>query len=341
MPTRNKYIDSIKGIAIILVILPHCIQYGSGQSFQNDCLFYDNSIFKFIYTFHMPVFMLISGYLYRFTVQKYSYESIIKSRITSLLIPILIWHSLYILVKYIEVGDEYFANFYFSSYVRYLWFLWAVFWNSLIVAFVNKLTNDSPAIYLLLFILFLFLPNIYNINYYVYMYPYYICGYYLNDCQSQTLTYIKNKLTSSTCIIILSFLFILLLHYYSREYYVYESGTSIIHNKSISIPMILINIYRWTIGFIGSFLFFTLSAFLYDKSKELIIKMYLSEIGKRTLGIYIISDYSFRFFYYLPIYELNYFFIIIEAILILCASFIVTLELESNYFTRKLLLGGR
>ena len=63
---RNLYIDLIKGIAIITVIIGHLIQYTSVGNFN----FYENYIYKFIYSFHMPLFMLISGYLFYFSLIK-------------------------------------------------------------------------------------------------------------------------------------------------------------------------------------------------------------------------------------------------------------------------------
>ena len=95
MSIHNQYIDYIKGITIILVIIPHCIQYGSGADYLNKCVFYENPIFKFIYTFHMPVFMIISGYLFKFSINRHSFNDIVRSRVTTLLIPILLWHYQY------------------------------------------------------------------------------------------------------------------------------------------------------------------------------------------------------------------------------------------------------
>lgn len=60
---RSVVIDFIRGIAIILVILGHNIQYGSGVSYYTNELYFDNVLFKLIYSFHMPLFALISGYL--------------------------------------------------------------------------------------------------------------------------------------------------------------------------------------------------------------------------------------------------------------------------------------
>ncbi len=33
---RNSYLDILKGFSILLVVLGHCIQYGSGSSLRHD-----------------------------------------------------------------------------------------------------------------------------------------------------------------------------------------------------------------------------------------------------------------------------------------------------------------
>lgn len=47
---RIQFIDRLKGLAIILVVIGHL-----GLSQVNE------GIVKFIYTFHMPLFMFLSG----------------------------------------------------------------------------------------------------------------------------------------------------------------------------------------------------------------------------------------------------------------------------------------
>ena len=341
MTYRNKYVDLLKGLAMILVIIPHCIQYGSGNTYLNECMFYDNPIFKFIYSFHMPVFMLISGYLFKYSIIKHSFSTLIKNRITTLIIPIFIWHSLYIIIKYFIFGDGTLNNFYYSSYLKCLWFLWAVFWNSIIILLVHKFAKDSILIYFLLFIISLFIPHIFNSNYYIFMYPYFFCGYYLNGFSNLYINKLVKISFSPYSIIIISIIFILMLTMYSRDDYVYVSGTNIIKSGRISFKMINTNLFRWSIGFIGSFLFYAISMNYYNQKRNNDIFYFFEKIGTRTLGIYIISDYSFRFFYLLPIESLNYFIITIEIICITCASYIFTWLIEKNHFTRKLLLGGR
>ena len=54
---RLKWADSLKGVLIVLVVLGHSIQ----QSLLDGC--YTNHLWNVIYSFHMPAFMAISGYV--------------------------------------------------------------------------------------------------------------------------------------------------------------------------------------------------------------------------------------------------------------------------------------
>lgn len=42
---RSKYLDILKGIAVILVVVGHSIQFGSGQDFLKNALYWNNSVF--------------------------------------------------------------------------------------------------------------------------------------------------------------------------------------------------------------------------------------------------------------------------------------------------------
>ena len=57
MKKNFVHIDILKGIAIILVVIGHFYP----QSFQLDSW---TTVNKLIYSFHMPLFMVISGYLF-------------------------------------------------------------------------------------------------------------------------------------------------------------------------------------------------------------------------------------------------------------------------------------
>lgn len=55
---RNTLLDNVKAFAIVCMVLGHCIQFGSGSHFEQEELYFLNPVFKFIYSFHMPLFSL-------------------------------------------------------------------------------------------------------------------------------------------------------------------------------------------------------------------------------------------------------------------------------------------
>lgn len=69
---RNQQIDILRGTAVLLMVWGHCIQFGSGSEYLQNNVFFQNNVFKFIYTFHMPLFMALSGYLFNKTIERYS-----------------------------------------------------------------------------------------------------------------------------------------------------------------------------------------------------------------------------------------------------------------------------
>lgn len=71
MTKRNESIDFIKGIAIFSVVLAHCWLVG-------------REIFYFIYSFHMPLFFCISGYLFS---AKKKYIDFLVGKIKNLIVP--------------------------------------------------------------------------------------------------------------------------------------------------------------------------------------------------------------------------------------------------------------
>jgi fucose 4-O-acetylase-like acetyltransferase len=84
---RLDYIDRFRGIAIILVVMGHIIQYNiiNGQN---------TSLYSIIYSFHMPLFFFISGYV----LQKFFNVTTLRDSILfiwkkagALLLPLVAW----------------------------------------------------------------------------------------------------------------------------------------------------------------------------------------------------------------------------------------------------------
>lgn len=88
---RNYHFDNMKGILILCVVLGHTVSNLFsvwGNYLATKYLYY------LIYTFHMPVFIFISGF---FSKRHSDYETYLKKAISGCLIPYLIFNVLYAL----------------------------------------------------------------------------------------------------------------------------------------------------------------------------------------------------------------------------------------------------
>lgn len=122
MAKRNLFIDILKAVLIILVVIGHCIQFGSGKGYLNSTSFFNNKLFIFIYSFHMPAFMIISGYLFGLS-KKTNAINVIKNKINHLLIPIFTWAILTTIIFAIKEETFNFLtiikNIYIQAYIVY------------------------------------------------------------------------------------------------------------------------------------------------------------------------------------------------------------------------------
>lgn len=328
---RNVLIDAIKGIAITLMIIGHCIQYGSGTLYLKNEYFFQNPIFKFIYSFHMPLFMLVSGYLFYYSIKKYDLKSNIKSRLKQLLIPI-ICHSLIKTIIHFIINKSLVLS--INTFIYNLWFLWAVFFCSLIILFVNKLFRDNLLIYIVIFCLLFLLPDVYNINLYSYMYIYFVSGYLFNKYNIKFTSDKKLKII----MVISCFIFGCLLCFYNYNSYIYTSGYYIL--KGDVINQLIIDLYRTIIGLAGSVFVVSILKII-NKKYEFKLLPY---VGKYSLGIYLISDIIFMNVFPLinsKITDINYLLILIETLFVIVSSIIVSKLIQKSKLLNKLLLGGR
>lgn len=128
----------VKTILMILVILGHSMAFWSGSWFTGNpeitsiCM---NYIYKWINSFHVFAFVLVSGYIFAFKVSEGGYNSYIpflKNKAKRLLIPYI-----FTVVIWVAPLSQYFFQWdkreLFEKYVlcinpSQLWFLWMLFW---------------------------------------------------------------------------------------------------------------------------------------------------------------------------------------------------------------------
>ena len=184
---RDYYFDFIKGIGIFFVLWGHCIQYGMVKAGD----FFENPLFKVIYSFHMPLLMLISGYLFFYSSRRRTLKHLLVSKLKSLGYPLLLWgciHPVLSALKMIfsddtsieikDVAIIFIRN--CINGVTGIWFLWAVLLISIIMAFAERTYSGGAkgkVVYIVILLtgatLLCMLPGKQN-N--LFMYPYFIIG---------------------------------------------------------------------------------------------------------------------------------------------------------------------
>lgn len=337
---RNRKIDFIRAFAIITVVIGHSIQFGSGPAF--NCL--ENKVFKFIYSFHMPLFMLISGYLFYHTLCRHSFFENVRSRFITLFVPIIMWNIVpFIMYTYHDRPHtlRYLFKTYLSTMIANSWFLWAIFYCSFCVLIVNRIFRDHMAIYFIGLILTFVIPDSRNLSLYKFMYPYFLIGYFYHKNAGNIQKKLNSALDNWRTLIAFMGIFAFLLCFYQNESYIYTTGYTLL-GKGIW-PQLGIDIYRFFIGLFGSIFIILLLLKIYNKLSHNAIRFF-SVIGINSLGIYMISGLIFQ--YILPeltvtVTSVNYLLVLLEAVVILVLSLLITLCFKKFFVTNVLFFGGR
>lgn len=190
MKKRDHYFDNAKFILIFLVVFGHFI-----RPFIDDSAFID-SLYKLIYTFHMPAFILISGYFAKGFKEKGYILKITKK----ILLPYVIFQSLYS-VYYFFLYSEKELDMSFVTFFEPEWSLWFLlslfFWNILLHGFTKL--KYSVAIALVLGVLVGYIEQaggFLSLSRTFVFFPLFLIGYYLNREHFSVLLTPVKRLTS-------------------------------------------------------------------------------------------------------------------------------------------------
>lgn len=169
MRKRLNQISFLSVYAMILVVIGH-----SDITLDYKELW----IFKWIYTFHMPLFFLISGFLFVYTnpeekMKKMSPRQFVVNKMERLLLPFIFINSIIFVTKALIANKEQMQHpisFSFPSYVDsmlfhpigYMWFLPALFVIFMLFILLKRSIYSKyfPVITIVLFILNFVVPEI-------------------------------------------------------------------------------------------------------------------------------------------------------------------------------------
>ena len=135
---RDPLFDNIRGILIFLVVLGHLLERIRDHAAASTTLFV-------IYTFHMPAFILITGYFSRnFELS----SNRLRQLVTKVLVPYLVFQFLQTLIGQISTGKLNFRSLITSDFIVphfALWFLLALFFWRVSVPFFRQLRYPLPS----------------------------------------------------------------------------------------------------------------------------------------------------------------------------------------------------
>lgn len=185
---RRVNLDILKGMAMSCVLLGHVIQLCNGEEYASSEAFFANPVYKFIYSFHLPVFAIISGYLVGMSMERRSVEENIIRKSKQLLLPILSLMLLYAVLSTVFAlirGDRVEVIVFLRSLASGLesfWFLWAIFLAFMAVAFVRRLSTTvwTDVLWSVVVILLIFIVDVrFFVNAHKYIISLYWAGYLL------------------------------------------------------------------------------------------------------------------------------------------------------------------
>ncbi|MCH1626358.1 acyltransferase family protein [Ferdinandcohnia quinoae] len=273
---RDFYFDNAKFILICLVVFGHFI-----QPFIHDHKLI-STIYQFVYSFHMPAFILIAGYFAKGIKE----DGYIMKITKKLLLPYLIFQSIYSIYYYfLYSGNELYIQPFNPHWS--LWFLISLFcWNLLLYVFskIHPFVAISIAILMGIAIgYFPFVGNFLSISRTFVFLPLFLLGYF---AKKKHFIYLKQPATmivSAICLII-----IFAIYYLNPEI---NTGWLLGSKAYAALDMVqiggMIRLCFYCVSILSTFSFLS----IIPKSKYFFTKW-----GTRTLYVYLLHGFAIKYF---------------------------------------------
>ena len=370
---RALYPDVLRGFAIFLMLCGHCLQMGSGAEFRTHTLYFSDRVYQFIYSFHMPLFMLLSGALFAFSLNRNErLTDHFFKRLRRLVLPVLLWTAVELTVEFLRSPGSFSVS--ASSFlaedfpgvsgraaiilyclVRFLtshWFLWAVFFSGILVILIRRFAGDSLAAHLAILIAAFFVPDGLNAMMYKFMHPFFLIGYY---GVSRTLARDPSRSAEERLplpeiyekhrpafLAAFAAAFLVLFSLYSKDTFIYLSGYKLIGKADLT-RQLWTDLYRFLVGTAGCGTMLILWDVLLSRTGDTIRSFrVLAAAGRQSLGIYILSQYVItgllvpaadHLFPEIPALPVRYAAALLEAAAVLTVCGVLSAVLGKNHFT--------
>lgn len=306
---RNILLDNLKGILIFLVV------FGHSMELIRDDFITARIIYIFIYLFHMPVFVFISGYFSKNIIK--GRNTAVKSLLMIFLFFNTIWNTIALLSGKIDV----------FSFLIPGWALWYIlsmfFWKMMLPDLLKiKRVFILSLIFGVIARLFSDFGTMMSLSRTITFLPFFLAGYFSSDIEIRKIKS-DSKVVSIIILIIVGIFAIFLgvskvipteLLWADRPYNSFDMGT---------IPSIISSVVSYIIGFTSIYALINLAP-----TRECA----LSKIGRNTFPVYILHTYLVVLLIgassIIPFYEL-------KLLVAFLGSLVITFILSRDYVCEK------
>ncbi|UUI39670.1 acyltransferase family protein [Oceanobacillus oncorhynchi] len=185
---RNAFFDNAKVFLIFLVVFGHMIQPFISDSQSTE------AIYIWIYTFHMPAFILLAGFFAKGSGNKKYIWNLTKK----LIVPYFIFQTLYTIYYFFIGKADWQTGVFYPQWS--LWFLFSLFsWHILLVLFKKIPAGWSITLSILIGIVVGYFGEIghsFSLSRTFVFFPFFLIGYWLTVDQMMLVKHRKVKIAS-------------------------------------------------------------------------------------------------------------------------------------------------
>lgn len=304
---RNPFYDNARVLFIFLVVFGHIIQ----PFRESSSGFY--TLYMWIYTFHMPAFILLSG----FFAKGYGNKDYILNLVKKLLLPYVIFQIVYTLFYFWIGKDGWYSPLWEPQWS--LWFLVSLFcWHVLL----NLFKRFSPAVGITLSVVIGLaigyidvIGHAFSLSRTFFFFPFFLIGYWLSNEQVMRLKSTHLKVASVAVMVAAAIIL-----YAAPNFDVYW----LLGSKPYSeLGLETFGAFARLLVYIGGFIM-TMSIFAWIPASQLP----LTYIGSRTLYVYLLHGFFVQYFRVNDMFAMNS---VLDVILLAVLSAAIVLLLSSKW----------
>lgn len=264
---RLVYIDVAKLLAIYLVVLGHVIVK------QFSDAYYGDPLYVIIYTFHMPLFMMMSGF-FASSVLKLDFSGLLKKKMVRLLLPavsctVVCLAYFFLTSDSVDIRDEFIGN---SWFLKTLFMCQVTFWV------VKRVKLPDIVLFIGSWTIILLVPHSYSLQY-NWMYPFFWIGYFLRKNIWLLEKHCGKIAVGSSLIFVCALLVLFRCHF----------STGILPMSGMLISQAPILLFKLIVGGGGSVMSIAWCKLAYTAAPKSL--GHLSRYGRYTLGIYVTQTF--------------------------------------------------